>query len=239
VVTGDSVGTPFVGRTLPPAAFAGDDGRADARLASSLARWAADPTVESEVVAALASARVFVAVVAVADEDAHVAVLTVTGVDGRRALPVFTSPEALTWWRSDARPVPVPGRRAALSAVAEGCDLLDLDPAGPVPYMVRRPAVWSVGRGLTWIPSYADPLVAQEISTLSAGEGLESRAEPGGNAELRVVLGVPNGLGVDEVRLIVGRFELALSRSERIAESVDSLEVVVRSLGQRPHHPDD
>jgi SseB protein N-terminal domain len=195
--------------------------------------------VEADVVAALAAARVFVPVVAVADEDAHVAVLTVTGVDGRRALPVFTSPEALTRWRPDARPVPVPGRRAALSAVAEGCDLLDLDPAGPVPYVVRRPAVWCVGRGLTWIPSYADPLVAQEISALSGGEGLESRAEPGGSAELRIVLGLPAGLDADEVQRIVGRFERALSRSERIAESVDSVEVVVRPLGQRPHDVDD
>jgi hypothetical protein len=123
--------------------------------------------------------------------------------------------------------------------VAEGCDLLDLDPAGPVRYVVRRPAVWAVGRGLTWIPSYADPLVAQEISALSAGEGLEGRAEPGESAELRVVLGLPAGLGPDEVKRVVGRFELALSRSERIAESVDSLEVVIRPLGQGPQHPAD
>jgi hypothetical protein len=123
--------------------------------------------------------------------------------------------------------------------VAEGCDLLDLDPAGPVAYVVRRPAVWCVGRGLTWIPSYADPLVAQEISALSADEGLEGRAEPGGHAELRVTLGLPAGLGADEVQQIVGRFERALSRSGRIAESVDSVEVVVRPLGQRPHDADD
>jgi hypothetical protein len=239
VVTGDVVGPPFEGRTLPPALFAGDDGRADARLARGLAGWAADPTAEADVVAALAAARVFVPVVAVSDEDAHVALLTVTGADGRRALPVFTSPEALTRWRSEARPVPVPGRRAALSAVAEGCDLLDLDPAGPVPYLVRRPAVWCVGRGLTWIPSYADPLVGQEISALSAEEGLEGRAEPGGSAELRVVLGVPAGLGAEEVQQVVARFELALSRSAQIAESVDSVEIVVRPLGQRPRDADD
>ena len=126
--------------------------------------------------------------------------------------------------------MPVPGQRAALSAVAEGCDLLDLDPAGPVPYLVRRPAVWSLGRGLTWVPSYADPVVAEEISALAASQGLLARCERGESAELRVVLGAPAGLAADEVAAVVGGFERALSRSECIAESVDSLEVAVRSL---------
>ena len=85
-------------------------------------------------------------------------------------------------------PVPVPGPRAALSAVAEGCDLLDLDPAGPVRYVVRRPAVWALGRGLPWTPSYADPVVAQEVSAICAAEGVVGRAASGATgAELRVV----------------------------------------------------
>ena len=236
MVTGDSAGVPFHGRTLPAAAFEGDIGDPDPDLARALAQWAADPadlTVEAAVVAALAAARLFVAVVAVADEGAHegaMALITVTGRDGRRALPVFTSPDALARWQPDARPVPVPGPRAALSAVAEGCDLLDVDPAGPVPYLVRRPAVWCLGRGLPWIPSYADSLVAEEISALSAAEGLLGRCERGDAAELRVVLGLPPGLAGDAVRSTVMRFERALSRSERVAERVDSVEVVVRPL---------
>lgn len=229
-MTGDSAGIPFQGRALPSATFAGDDGRPDPELAQALAGWTADSLDEVAVVTALATARLFVAVVAVADEGTHMALMTVTGVDGRRALPVFTSPEALQRWRPDARPVPVPAARAALSAVAEGCDLLDLDPAGPVPYLVRRPAVWCLGRDLAWLPSYADPAVAEEMSALAVAQGLLARCERGDAAELRVVLGVPAGLSEDEVRDVVAGFERAVSRSERVAECVDSLELTLRSL---------
>lgn len=236
-MTGDSAGVPFQGRTLPPAAFAGDVGDPDPGLARALARWAAnpaDPTLDQDVVVAVAAARLFVAVVARADAGAQMALMTVTGRDGRRGLPVFSSPQALARWQPDARPVPVPGPRAALSAVAEGCDLLDLDPAGPVPYLVRRPAVWCLGRGLEWIPSYADPVVAQEVSALCASEGMLGRCERGSAAELRVVLGLPLGLADDQVQATVVRFERALSRSERIAESVDSIELVVRPMDTGP-----
>ena len=128
--------------------------------------------------AALAQARLFVPVVAVTEPgaDAQMAVLTVTGADGRRALPVFSCVASLARWRPDARPVPVPGSRAALSAVAEGCDLLDLDPAGPVPYRIRRPAVWALGRGLAWIAVVRRP---------GPGAG-DHRPVPGGGGVERV-----------------------------------------------------
>ena len=224
-MTADSAGIPFPGRTLPSAAFAGDDGRPDPALAQALAGWGADQLDEVAVVSALAAARLFVAVVPVVDDGAHMALMTVTGVDGRRALPVFTSPDALQRWRADARPVPVPAQRAALSAVAEGCDLLDLDPAGPVPYLVRRPAVWCLGRDQTWLPSYADPAVAQEISQLAMAQGLLARCERGDGSGFRIVLGVPPGLAADDVAAVVSGFERAISRSERVAECVDSVEL--------------
>ena len=43
-------------------------------------------------------------------------------------MPAFTSAEALAAWHPDARPVAVYAARAALSAVAEGAELLVLDP---------------------------------------------------------------------------------------------------------------
>ena len=155
---------------------------------------------------------------------------------GDARLPVFTSPDALQRWRPDARPVPVPAQRAALSAVAEGCDLLDLDPAGPVPYLVRRPAVWCLGRDLTWLPSYADPAVAEEISQLAMAQGLLARCERGDGSELRVVLGLPPGLAEDDVAAVVAGFERAISRSELVAECVDSLELTLRSLEEPTGH---
>jgi hypothetical protein len=235
VVTGDSGGTPWGGRELPPSPYADDTGEPDARLAAALSELAASldrsaspgqsAQVESEVVAALAAARLFVAVVAVTDEHAHMALITVTNPDGRRSLPVFSTPASLARWRPDARPVPAPGQRAALSAVAEGCDLLDLDPSGPVPYQVRRPAVWALGRGLSWTPSYANPVLVQEVSLICAEEGLASRVEAGSSAELRVVLTLPRGLDEQQVSAVTARLSRRLAASEQVADGVDSMEL--------------
>ncbi len=182
------------------------------------------------VVQALAAARVFVAVVAVPGAAADLALLTATLPGGRRALPAFTSPEALARFRADARPVPVAAPRAALSAVAEGCDLLDLDPAGPVAYLVRRPAVWALGQGRPWVPSYADPVVAQEVSRLGAEVGGRATCGRGAASELRVELALPPGLDAAGLAARVSAFEQAVSRSEVVAERVDALEVALTSV---------
>ena len=72
--------------------------------------------------------------------------------DGRRALLAFTSTAALTAWDPDARPVPVPARVAARSAVQEGAAALLVDVAGPVRLVVQGDdlaglaAGWTLGR---------------------------------------------------------------------------------------------
>jgi hypothetical protein len=223
----DSSGTPWVGRDLPPSPYADDDGQPDARLAAALARWSGRPAAEPAVVAALARARLFVAVAALPGEETEMAVMTVTEADGRRALPVFTSPATLAAWAPTARPVPAPGRRAAMSAVAEGCDLLDVDRAGPVHYVVRRPAVWAIGRGLAWTPSYANRVVAQEISTICAAEGVTGRSERGSGAELRVVVDVPADITALDAQELVARLSDRLAQSDVVAECVDSLELTL------------
>jgi hypothetical protein len=235
----DSAGTPFGGRSLPPGPFAGDDGGPDPVLVAALqglsaatgrarsggtAEYAA---LEVALVRALAQARVFVAVAARPGAATEMALLTATMPGGRRALPVFTSPEPLARFRADARPVPVPGPRAALSAVSEGCDLLDLDPAGPVGYRVRRPAVWALGQALPWVPSYADPVVAEEVSRVCADLGLRGSCGPGTAAELRVELALPPGLDEQGLAARISAFEQAISRSDVVAERVDALEVGV------------
>ena len=103
----------------------------------------------ADVVAALADARVVVAVVAVlgegeehtataGDKQADMALVTLTRPDGRRALPVFSSTTALAAWDASARPVPVDTRRAAHAALAEGCERLVLDVAGPTTFVVSN-----------------------------------------------------------------------------------------------------
>ncbi|WP_369068962.1 SseB family protein [Kineococcus terrestris] len=195
---------------------------------------------EQAVVAALAGTRLFAPVVAVlgeadprpagpaGDKSADMALALLTRPDGRRALPLFTAVEALGRWRADARPVPVDAARAALSGVQERCEALVLDPAGPVTFVVRRPALWALARQEAWTPSPFDPEVAEGLRAglgdLTALRGV--RCEAGEGAELRLVLGVAPGLdraALAELTAEVGRRVAVLE----VATRVDSLELRV------------
>jgi SseB protein N-terminal domain len=227
--TTDSGGIPWLGRDLPSAPFASDDSRPDPTLVSALA-VAADRIRSVAVAQALGAARVFVAVVARPDAATEMALVLLDRPDGRRALPVFTSPDRLTDWRPAARPVPVVGRQAALSAVAEGCELMLLDPGTPSAQLVPRPAVWAVAQDHPWLPSHANPVVVQEISHVLTGLDLVGRCEPGESAELRIVLALPVGLDARQVSELTARLAGRLGESEVVAQGVDSLEIVVLPL---------
>jgi hypothetical protein len=111
-----------------------DRGDPDPRLAEALA--AGD-------VAAIRSfllpARLVVPVVPLGTEStgAEMAVPALIGSDGRRALPVFSGVESLRAWRTDARPVPMPGAKAVAAAADEGYDALVLDVAGPMTHVIE------------------------------------------------------------------------------------------------------
>ncbi|MDQ0259656.1 SseB family protein [Sinomonas atrocyanea] len=183
----DSAGQPWEGRDLsgdgnPLHRFDTDDGRPDPAVAAAVADLVAGTGGEDGVHRALASARVFVAVVAslaegglgehgfAEDKEADMALVTVAAPDGRKALPVFTSVERLEAWHRDARPVAVFAPRAALSAVSEGAELLVLDPGADFTLVLRRPAVWALAQQKEWTPSYADPDLVDEVG--KAAEGL-------------------------------------------------------------------
>ncbi|GAB3598869.1 SseB family protein [Angustibacter peucedani] len=238
----DSAGVPWTGRTLPQGGFDGDDGSADPAVAQALSALADGTGDDAAVVAALASARLLVPVVAVlgegveavhgtADKQADMALVTLTGQDGRRALPVFSSLESLQQWDSSARPVPVDCRRAAVSAVAEGCDLMVLDPAGPTTFVVSRPALWAVGQGRPWHPAHRDPDVRAVLDDAATGVdgvvGLD--AEPGREAELRVVVRVAPGLDPDELHRLAGEVGERLQVSDVVRERVDGVELAITS----------
>jgi hypothetical protein len=260
----DSAGRPWAGRDLsgegnPLHAFDGDDGAADAGVAASLEALAAGTGDEAGVHAALATARVFVAVVAslaegglgehgfAEDKEADMALVTVAAPDGRRALPVFTTVERLAAWHSEARPVAVFAPRAALSAVAEGAELLVLDPGAEVTFVVRRPGVWALAQQHAWTPSYADPQLVEEVGRaaegldpvrgieLGPGAGVASgtatgRVLAGGGPgpELRLTVALAPGLPAEAVRETVSELHGRLAGSARFAESVDSIEIKVR-----------
>jgi hypothetical protein len=234
----DSAGVPWAGRTLTPALFAGDDGRADARLAAALADGDEEALAE-----ALAVARVLVPVVAVlgdqpapagptglpADKKADMAVATLVGPGGRKALPVFSSGAALTAWDRRARPVPAEGPRAALSAVGDGCDALVVDPAGPFPRLVRRPLVWALAQGRRWSPPARDSEVVSAVEAAAGNvpgfAGVRCEAREGG--DLTVVLGVRPGLDAAGLSAVVGAMRDRLDGSPILAERVERLEIRV------------
>jgi hypothetical protein len=238
-----SAGVGRHGRTLTPQPFSGDDGSAAATLALALEAHAAapGPAALAAVVVALAQARVLVAVVAIlgegrpvadgprADAGAEMALVTVTMPDSVRGLPVFSGVAALAGWDATARPVPVEGARAALSAVAEGCDRLIVDLAGPHPAVVPRPAVRALAQGLAWLPSPDDPDVAAAVTRAAAGveEILGVRCEPGSTAELRVVVGVRPGLDRAGLDALLTRLGAALAAQQVVADRVDAIELRV------------
>jgi len=231
----DSAGVPWSGRTLTPQPFAGDDGTADPALAAALE--AGEPAA---VAAALAAARVLVPVVAVlgdgpaptgpsglpVDKAADMAVATLVAPDGSRALPVFSSLAALATWDATARPVPAEGPRAALSAVQDGCTLLVVDPAGPLPAVLPRPVVWALAQGRAWLPPAGDPEVLDVVhACLDVPEIDAARVEPLGVAGRRLVLAVRPGLDAAELSALVSAVRERLAAAPALAERVDALDL--------------
>lgn len=222
------------GRAMASPGFAGDDGSADPRLRAALDAIADKPARHPDVLFALASARVLVPVVAVHPASgqrsgrrdgaapapaASMALVTVLGRDGRAALPVFTSIATLAEWRADARPVPVPAQRAALSAYAEQAPVLLVDPAGPVPFVVEGEALRALAQGGVRRPLYADEeaaaLLAQATTDLV---GLAAaRFEPAAGADARVILTVTGkNFGTQAAERVAQRLRDSASLRPRI-----------------------
>lgn len=241
----DSHGVPWHGRTLTPQPFAGDAGEPDPRLVEVLVGYAAGRAGLVDLASALAGSRLFVPVVAVADpadsgellrtvgdSGADMAVLTLTGQDGSRALPVFTGVAALVTWDPGARPVPVEAERAAQAAVAEGCDVIVVDLGGRSAAVVPRSVVWALGQGRAWLPPAEDPEVLAALARAAdAVEAVrEVRPEPTGTGELHVVLGLARGL--DRARLDATTEEVRsrLAVEPAVAERSDALRLVLTAV---------
>lgn len=136
-------------RLLQGSAYPDDSGEASPLLAAALAEYGADERRYADVLAALGGARLLVPVVAVLgeaevgpdglarDKSSEMATVLLQGADGRPALLAFSSTETLAAWNPEGRPVAVPTRTAALSAVQEGAAALLVDVAGPVPVVVE------------------------------------------------------------------------------------------------------
>lgn len=251
------------GAELPPTSrFAADDGSADPALAAVLDRWVGGEAGLPDVVAALAPARVLVPVLAVEHADdgaghddgaacgAHAAlgherrastgVVAVAAPDGRTALPVFTSVAALTAWQATARPMPAEAPRAALAALAEGWDLLVLDPGSPHAVVLPRPAVHALAEGRAWKPAVRDGAVREAVAAAvrraAAGPGvLTVAAEPGRRAEVAVVVTLEGGLTRAALDRVLADVGARLAADPDVTVAVDSVELrVVGASGAAP-----
>ncbi|MBW4094532.1 MAG: SseB family protein [Acidobacteria bacterium] len=264
----DTAGQPWAGRNLAGESayhnFEQDDGLASPAYTAAIASLRQGIGSEAAVVESLATARIFIPIVATAaqvestaeghyaDKESDMSLVTLTGPDGRRALPVFTSTAALERWHSTARPVAAYAARAALSAVAEEASMLVVDPGADFTFVVRRPAVWALAQQRPWLPSYQDPRVAAVVEAtaapavavvavrLDAGSGVAARdaagaTVPGGGVgpELRLTLSLQSGLTEAQVNALVGELQSRLSANELFAEAVDSLEIRLQSAAHQ------
>jgi hypothetical protein len=138
-----------------------DEGSADPRLAAVLAAYDGSAPARAGAIAALAEARVFVAITATstaehiepgsglrAESSAEMALVSLVASDGERAIPAFLDVAGVVGWRAGYRPVPVEGRRLARAAVDDGAAAVLLDPTGAA-VVVRRDDLIAMAAGTT------------------------------------------------------------------------------------------
>lgn len=187
-----------------------EDGRPDPGLETALAAWATDPcaATEAQVLAALCGARVFVPVTATstaehvepgtglrAESSAEMAVLTIVGSGGGRALPAFLNAGGPVAFRPGARPVPLPGPQACAAALQDGAVAVLVDPSGAA-FALTGPALAEVAAGRV-------PIVGTALSTRLAVAALTD-PEPVDPALLRAVAAALREEPVRAARLLGG-----------------------------------
>jgi hypothetical protein len=178
---------------VPVTRPAGDDGGADPAVAAALAAYAAGTGTEFAVLTAVAASRLLVPVVAVlaeagedgAEKETEMALPTLVGNDGRKAVIAFTSAATVTRWRADARPVAVPAAGLWPAVAAEQADAVVIDVAGPIPVVVEGARLAALAGGGPPPLPHADPDVRAAVAAVTADFTLE----PGGpEADLTVSL---------------------------------------------------
>jgi len=240
----DSAGLPWSGRALTSTGFDGDVGAADPDLLAALD----DSHDETTLMGAVAQARLLVPIVAAPSEvddsgqlrvdlvalksATDMAVVTLTSSDGQRALPVFSSLEALTAWDATARPSPVTSSRAAQAAVSERCDVMLLDPGSGHECVLRPSMVWALAQQRDWLPAHTDPFVAQTLSRATAEEPdvIECIGEPdpAGAGILRVVLRLRPGLDSAQVQALATRVGEQIATDGEARARIDGLAFAIR-----------
>jgi hypothetical protein len=186
---------------------AGDTGGADPAVTAALAAYAAGAATEHAVLTAVAASRLLVPVVAVlaevaadaavppaiasaglgsrSEKETEMALPTLIGNDGRKAVIAFTGTDTVMRWRADARPVPVPAARLWPAAAAEQADAVVIDVAGPVPLVIEGARLRALAGGVPPPLPHEDPDIRAQVAAVTDDFTLG----PGGQeAELTVTV---------------------------------------------------
>ena len=257
----DSAGLPFSGRELSSTGFEGDLGGVDPGLQAALGnaqdeaalvhalaqarllvpvvavpRTVTDPGDESGATSGEdpagpmdgppAGSRTRVA------GSTDMAVVTLTGPDGLRAFPVFSSIDTLSAWNANARPSPVTGSLAAQGAVTERCEVMLLD-CGSAQELVLRPSmVWALAQQRDWLPAHTDPFVSQALARATADEpdviDCLPQQDPAGAGILRVVLSLRAGLDAARVQALATRIGERIATDGEARARIDGLSFTIR-----------
>ncbi len=162
-------------------------------MTTALAAYAAGAATEHAVLTAVAASRLLVPVVAVlaeanadgTEKETEMALPTLIGNDGRKAVIAFTSTDTVRRWRADARPVPVPAARLWPAVAAEQADAVVIDVAGPVPLVVEGARLRALASGAPPPFPHEDPDIRAQVAAVTDDFTLE----PGGEeAELTVTV---------------------------------------------------
>ncbi len=234
-MSSDSADVPWAGRDLSPSGFETDTGAADPGLLAALAA----PGDDEALMRAVEVSRFVVPIVAdlteaddtgdlTVEKQVDMAAVTLVSPDGQRALPVFSGTDALAAWDPTARPVPVTPARAGQAAVAEGCDVIVVDVAGPATRVLRPSMVWALAQQRPWEPPHTDPFVARSVASALRDEDDVTASEleegnPRGEGVLGVVLELRPGLTPEQVRGVATRVGERLATDGELRARIDGL----------------
>jgi SseB protein N-terminal domain len=124
------------------------------------------------------------------EKASEMAMPTLIGLDGRRAVPAFTSLQSMSRWQSEARPVPVAALSVWQTACADDAAVV-IDVAGPVPFAVEGARLAALACGEQAPEPHLDPDVREIVVAVLAGQldVVSFDLEPGdGEQDLAIVL---------------------------------------------------
>lgn len=210
----------------------GDTGEADQRVSEALRAYAEGTGSEHAALTALAASRLLVPVVAVlaeahedgTEKESEMALPTLIGNDGRKAIIAFTGAESLRRWKEDARPVPAPASRVWTAGLSEA-DAVVIDVAGPVPLAVEGARLRALAGGAPPPLPHEDPDVRAEVAAVTPEFTL---APGGGDTDLTVILPAAD---IGEAHRAAG--ELAARLAPRLRRGIE-----IRLLLSRTYPPD-